>query len=179
MEEAPPASPQLSLDSREGRRALLASVLGSAMPFLDGTAVNVALPSMARDMGTSFSGFQWILNAYLIALAALVLPGGALSDRWGRRHSPWRPFSAGSHPTPARWSWPGRSRVWPPRSSSRRASRWSRPRSGPRIAGRRWGCGPASPGCPHWRAPSSEVGWWMRGRGGPSFGSTFRWGLPL
>ncbi|UCC26170.1 MAG: MFS transporter [Gemmatimonadales bacterium] len=57
------------------------------MPFLDGTAVNVALPSMAREMGTSFSGFQWILNAYLIALAALVLPGGALSDRWGRRRA--------------------------------------------------------------------------------------------
>lgn len=83
--EAPSASPQLSLDSPEGRRALLAAILGSAMPFLDGTAVNVALPAMAREMGTSFSGFQWILNAYLIALSALVLPGGALSDRWGRR----------------------------------------------------------------------------------------------
>jgi EmrB/QacA subfamily drug resistance transporter len=57
------------------------------MPFLDGTAVNVALPAMAREMNTTFSGFQWILNAYLIALAALVLPGGALSDRWGRRRA--------------------------------------------------------------------------------------------
>ncbi len=85
---APPEPPRrLSLDSPEGRLTLLASVLGSAMPFLDGTAVNVALPAMAREMGTSFSGFQWILNAYLIALSALVLPGGALTDRWGRRRA--------------------------------------------------------------------------------------------
>ena len=76
---------RISLDSPEGRLTLLAAVLGSAMPFVDGTAVNVALPAMAREMGTSFAGFQWILNAYLIALSALVLPGGALSDRWGVR----------------------------------------------------------------------------------------------
>ncbi|MEJ2541378.1 MAG: DHA2 family efflux MFS transporter permease subunit [Gemmatimonadota bacterium] len=78
---------RLSLDSPEGRLTLLAAILGSAMPFLDGTAVNVALPAMAREMGTSFAGFQWILNAYLIALSALVLPGGALTDRWGRRRA--------------------------------------------------------------------------------------------
>ena len=86
-EVAPPSTAQLSLDSPEGRLALLAAILGSAMPFLDATAVNVALPAMAREMGTSFAGFQWILNAYLIALSALVLPGGALSDRWGRRRA--------------------------------------------------------------------------------------------
>ena len=76
---------RISLDSPEGRLTLIAAVLGSAMPFVDGTAVNVALPAMAREMGTSFAGFQWILNSYLIALSALVLPGGALSDRWGVR----------------------------------------------------------------------------------------------
>lgn len=65
--------------------ALLASILGSAMPFVDGTAVNVALPAMAADLGVDFAGFQWILNAYLIALAALVLPFGSIADRWGRR----------------------------------------------------------------------------------------------
>ncbi len=64
---------------------LLASILGSSMPFVDGTAVNVALPAMAADLGIDFSGFQWILNAYLIALSALVLPAGSLADRWGRR----------------------------------------------------------------------------------------------
>jgi EmrB/QacA subfamily drug resistance transporter len=76
---------RIALDSPEGRLTLLAAILGSAMPFVDGTAVNVALPAMAREMGTSFAGFQWILNSYLIALSALVLPGGALSDRWGVR----------------------------------------------------------------------------------------------
>ncbi|HSM06836.1 MAG TPA: MFS transporter [Longimicrobiales bacterium] len=89
MADDTPGDPprRLSLDSPEGRLTLLASILGSAMPFLDGTAVNVALPAMAREMGTSFSGFQWILNAYLITLSAMVLPGGALSDRWGRRRA--------------------------------------------------------------------------------------------
>ena len=63
----------LTLDSPQGRLVLLASILGSAMPFVDGTAVNIALPSMATEMATSFSGFQWILNAYLITQSALVL----------------------------------------------------------------------------------------------------------
>lgn len=82
----PPSAPDhVSLSSARGRLILLASILGSSMPFLDGTAVNVALPAMAAEMSTDFAGFQWILNAYLITLSALVLPGGALSDRWGRR----------------------------------------------------------------------------------------------
>ncbi len=57
------------------------------MPFVDGTAVNVALPAMARDLDATFTGFQWILNAYLITLSALVLPGGSFADRWGRRRA--------------------------------------------------------------------------------------------
>ena len=80
----PPQPAHLTLDSPQGRLVLLASILGSSMPFVDGTAVNIALPSMAAEMATSFSGFQWILNAYLITQSALLLPGGALSDRWGR-----------------------------------------------------------------------------------------------
>lgn len=80
-----PAPDHVSLGSPRGRLILLASILGSSMPFLDGTAVNVALPAMAAEMATDFAGFQWILNAYFLALSALVLPGGALSDRWGRR----------------------------------------------------------------------------------------------
>ena len=82
-----PSAPLLTLDSRAGRLALAASILGSSLPFVDGTAVNVALPAMAADLGVNFAGFQWILNAYLIALAALVLPGGSLADRWGRRRA--------------------------------------------------------------------------------------------
>ncbi len=82
-----PSGELLTLDSAAGRLALLASILGSAMPFVDGTAVNVALPAMAADLGVDFSGFQWILNAYLITLAAFVLPGGSLADLWGRRRA--------------------------------------------------------------------------------------------
>jgi len=77
----------ITLESRRGRLILTASILGSAMPFVDGTAVNVALPAMADDLGATFAGFQWILNAYLITLSALVLPGGSLSDRLGCRRT--------------------------------------------------------------------------------------------
>ena len=77
----------ITLDSRKGRLVLAASILGSAMPFVDGTAVNVALPAMADDLGATFAGFQWILNAYLITLSALVLPGGSLADRLGCRRT--------------------------------------------------------------------------------------------
>ena len=55
------------------------------MAFLDGTAVNVALPAIETDLHTGFAGLQWVLNGYLLALAALVLPGGSLADRFGRR----------------------------------------------------------------------------------------------
>ena len=71
--------------SSRGRLALAASILGSGMAFLDATAINVALPAIERDLQTGFAGLQWILNAYLLALASLVLPAGALGDRYGRR----------------------------------------------------------------------------------------------
>jgi EmrB/QacA subfamily drug resistance transporter len=57
------------------------------MAFLDGTAVNVALPVIARELGIGFVGFQWIMGSYLVALSALVLTGGALADRWGARRA--------------------------------------------------------------------------------------------
>ncbi|MEO8200805.1 MAG: DHA2 family efflux MFS transporter permease subunit [Gemmatimonadota bacterium] len=71
--------------SARGRLVLIASILGSGMAFLDGTAVNVVLPAIERDLHTGFAGLQWILNGYLLALGALVLPGGSLADRFGRR----------------------------------------------------------------------------------------------
>jgi EmrB/QacA subfamily drug resistance transporter len=64
---------------------LLATVLGSSVAALDATVVNVALPSIGRDLGTSVDGLQWILTGYLLSLAALILLGGALGDRFGRR----------------------------------------------------------------------------------------------
>ena len=55
------------------------------MAFLDGTVVNVALPDIGRDLGASTSDLQWVLNGYLLTLASLILLGGSLGDRLGRR----------------------------------------------------------------------------------------------
>src|SRR5260370_2695968 len=55
------------------------------MVFLDGTVVNVALPDIGRDLHASTSSLQWILNGYLLTLASLILLGGSLGDRYGRR----------------------------------------------------------------------------------------------
>jgi EmrB/QacA subfamily drug resistance transporter len=68
-----------------GRWVLLATVLGSSMAMLDGTVVNLALPRIADDLDASFGGLQWILNGYTLSLAALILVGGGLGDRYGRR----------------------------------------------------------------------------------------------
>ncbi|CAA9244875.1 MAG: Uncharacterized MFS-type transporter [uncultured Acidimicrobiales bacterium] len=67
------------------RRVIAATVLGSGIAFLDGTIVNVALPTIGEDLGTSLGGLQWIANAYLVTLSALLLLGGSLGDRLGRR----------------------------------------------------------------------------------------------
>jgi EmrB/QacA subfamily drug resistance transporter len=60
-------------------------VLGSGIAFLDGTVVNVALPAIARDLDTNVSGLQWTVDAYLVTLTALLLLGGSIGDRYGRR----------------------------------------------------------------------------------------------
>ena len=75
----------LALGSSAGRRTLAASIVGSGAVFLEGTVVNVALPAIARDLGLGLEGVQWVINAYLLALGALTLLGGALGDRYGRR----------------------------------------------------------------------------------------------
>jgi EmrB/QacA subfamily drug resistance transporter len=71
--------------SPAGRWVLAISVLGSGIVFLDGTVVNVALPSIGDDFGAETSSLQWILNGYLLTLASLILLGGSLGDRYGRR----------------------------------------------------------------------------------------------
>ncbi|WP_283132852.1 MFS transporter [Rhizohabitans arisaemae] len=70
---------------RAGRWLLFATVLGSGLVFLDGSAVNVALPHLGRDLNAPMAGLQWTINAYMLTLSALVLLGGALGDRYGRR----------------------------------------------------------------------------------------------
>ncbi|MEH1099194.1 MFS transporter [Micromonospora sp. CPCC 205561] len=82
MTENPPA---LRLGTADGRGTLLAAVLASGMVFLDSTVVNVALPRLGADLGATVAGLQWTVNGYLLMLAAFVLLGGALGDRFGRR----------------------------------------------------------------------------------------------
>jgi EmrB/QacA subfamily drug resistance transporter len=78
-------SGQIRLSSAPGRWVLLTTVLGSGMAMLDSTVVNVALPALARDLDTGMSGLQWTINAYTLTLAGLILLGGSLGDRYGRR----------------------------------------------------------------------------------------------
>jgi len=68
-----------------GRWVLFATVLGSGMAMLDGTVVNLALRRIGEDLEASFAGLQWILNGYTLSLASLILVGGSLGDRFGRR----------------------------------------------------------------------------------------------
>jgi EmrB/QacA subfamily drug resistance transporter len=75
----------LRLSSATGRWVVAATVLGSSMVFLDGSVVNVALPAIGRDYDAGISQLQWVLNGYLLALAALILLGGSLGDRLGRK----------------------------------------------------------------------------------------------
>lgn len=75
----------LVLKSARGRRVILATVLGSGLASLDATVVNIALPTIGRDLGGGMASLQWIVNGYTLTLAALLLLGGALGDRYGRR----------------------------------------------------------------------------------------------
>lgn len=76
----------VSLRSAAGRWVVTTSILASAMAFIDGTALNVALPSLQRSLHASGTDLFWVLNAYMLMLAALILLGGTLGDRLGRRH---------------------------------------------------------------------------------------------
>ncbi|MFF3425966.1 MFS transporter [Streptomyces sp. NPDC002602] len=80
-----PPRPDVPLASARGRWILLTTVLGSGMALLDSTVVNVALPAIGRDLDADLAVLQWTVNAYLLTLAGLILVGGALGDRFGRR----------------------------------------------------------------------------------------------
>ena len=110
----PPAAPApaggVTFPSVQGRWILLVSILGSGMAGIDATVVNVALPSIGRDLGADFADLQWTVTAYSLTLAASILLGGSLADRYGRRRvflsgscgSPWPRWPAGWPPAPAR-----------------------------------------------------------------------------
>ncbi|MGB3554285.1 MAG: MFS transporter, partial [Jannaschia sp.] len=77
--------PAASEDCPDQRGTLIACVIGSSLAFVLGSIVNVALPQMQASFDAGATGAQWIVNAYLLPLGALVLTGGALGDHYGRK----------------------------------------------------------------------------------------------
>ena len=156
-------SDQLRLGTTRGWGVVLASTLASGMAFLDGTVVNVALPHIGAGLHADLAGLQWTVNAYTLALASLVLLGGALGDRYGRR----RVFLVGV----AWFSLASVACGLAPNIGvlvSARAVQGVGPRCSPRVPGRcssrpLWtatGAGRSVPGrvCPAWR-PRSGRSW--------------------
>jgi EmrB/QacA subfamily drug resistance transporter len=77
----------LRVSDPRGRVVLLTTVLGSGVALLDSTIVNVALPTIGRELGADLAGLQWVISAYALTLAALILLGGSLGDLFGRRRA--------------------------------------------------------------------------------------------
>jgi EmrB/QacA subfamily drug resistance transporter len=75
----------LALNSPRGRWTIATVIIGSGIAILDGTVVNVAVRTIGDDLGASLSQIQWVLNGYLLTLAALILVGSSLGDRHGRK----------------------------------------------------------------------------------------------
>jgi EmrB/QacA subfamily drug resistance transporter len=82
-----PEPTTLRVGDPRGRVVLLITVLGSGVAVLDSTIVNVALPTIGRELRADLAGLQWVVNAYALTLAALILLGGSLGDRFGRRRA--------------------------------------------------------------------------------------------
>src|SRR6188472_1035533 len=72
-------------NAREKVIVLLTMCFALAMAMLDNTVVNVALPTLNRELGASVSDLQWIVDGYVLALGSLLLTGGILGDRYGRK----------------------------------------------------------------------------------------------
>ncbi len=79
------SSPGLLLSSAAGRWVVAVTVLGSGIAMVDATVVNIALPTIGRDFGVGVAPLQWVVNGYTLTLAAFLLLGGSLGDRYGRR----------------------------------------------------------------------------------------------
>jgi len=82
---AAPAPLDIRTRTPAGRWVITAAVLGSGVAFLDGTVVNAALPAIADDLDADLAGIQWVLSSYLLTLGSLVVVGGSLGDRRGRK----------------------------------------------------------------------------------------------
>src|SRR4029078_11048155 len=85
MTETAAATPALRMSTAPGRGVVAATVLVSGMAALDATVVGIALPAIGRDFHTGIGSLQWVVNAYTLTVAALLLLGGTLGDSYGRR----------------------------------------------------------------------------------------------
>ncbi|MBF5042050.1 MFS transporter [Aggregicoccus sp. 17bor-14] len=85
MASSTPVEPALAYATPRGRGVLAATVLGSGLAFIDATVVNVALPRIGEALGAGMSGLTWTINGYMLTLASLILLGGSLGDRFGRK----------------------------------------------------------------------------------------------
>ncbi|MEP6952366.1 MAG: MFS transporter [Ginsengibacter sp.] len=77
--------PGITLNSAAGKWIMASVILASAMAFIDSVALNVVLPSLQKEFNATGADLFWLLNSYLLMLAALVLPGGSLGDKLGRK----------------------------------------------------------------------------------------------
>src|SRR5437763_11561934 len=75
------------MSAAQKRLTLASAILGSLVAFIDSTVVNVALPHIRADLGGGLAGQQWLTDAYLLTLGALLLMGGSLGDLYGRRRA--------------------------------------------------------------------------------------------
>ncbi|HZJ50164.1 MAG TPA: hypothetical protein VFF07_04760 [Actinomycetota bacterium] len=112
------AAGAIRFESTAGRWIVAVSVLGSGIAFLEATVVNVALPEIGRDLEADTGALQWTLNGYLVTLSALILLGGSLGDRFGRRLVSTSASSGSQSP---RWCARSRRRssCWSPRACCR------------------------------------------------------------
>src|SRR5437899_632539 len=74
-----------SCGKAQRRWTLAATILGSSMVFIDGTVVNVSLPALQKGLSATVTDVQWVIEAYTLFLAALLLLGGSLGDQYGRK----------------------------------------------------------------------------------------------
>src|SRR5258706_9991818 len=85
------AKTSVDVQTHNGFWILVSTILASAMAFIDGSALNVALDALQKDLHATGADLLWVLNAYLLVVAALLLLGGSLGDHFGRK----RIFSIG------------------------------------------------------------------------------------
>jgi EmrB/QacA subfamily drug resistance transporter len=83
--ETPEAHHRRGVAEPDRKWVLPATILGSSLGFIDGSAVNVALPAIREDLAVDLATVQWVVNGYMLTLASLILIGGTAGDRYGRR----------------------------------------------------------------------------------------------